>query len=61
MLLTNLFLGKSVRDKLADVRDAIRKLNAGSIIVTALEDIACKCLSKTISKQLFHSQETNKV
>lgn len=56
-----MFLGKSVKDKLADVREAIRKLNAESFIVTALEDIACKYAPETISKQLFHSQETNKV
>lgn len=36
--------GKSVKAKLAEVREAIQKLNAESFIVTALDDIACKSI-----------------
>lgn len=37
-----LFLGKKVPQKLAEVRKAIKDLKADIMIVTALEDVACK-------------------
>lgn len=41
-------LGKKISQKLTEVRAALKDLNADSIVVTSLDDVACKCVCTII-------------